>query len=173
MPLSTVSSKRHRSLQLESLEDRKLLSNATAPLHGTATIHAHATGTFSNVPAAIGNPSVFATTINGQGTAQGYGSVTAVAYDTTTVTTRGRNKTAVLSGGTGILTDSSGKNDIVFNFTAQGPFTSGTRFRLSGVGNIVGGTGLLAGTRGRITIQGTADFSAGTISLDVVARTKY
>src|SRR3954454_5742363 len=101
MRLSTAGPKRRRPLQLERLEDRNLLSTAVA------TIRGHATGTFVNVPLSV-NPPAFSTTISGQGTAQGYGSVTALAHDTTTLTVRRKRTTAIFSDGTGTLTDSGG-----------------------------------------------------------------
>ena len=165
MRLTAAGPKRRRPLQLERLEDRTLLSTAVE------TIRGHATGTFVNVPLSL-NPPAFMTTINGQGTAVGYGPVTALAHDTTTVTVRGKHATAVFSDGTGTLTDARG-DEVFFTFTARGPFTSPTTFKTSGVAIITGGTGLFAHAKGRITAHGTGDVATGAFSLDLVARARY
>jgi hypothetical protein len=156
---------RQRTLQLECLEDRELLSGARAePLKGTFT------GTFQVVQLSV-NPQVYQTTTNAQGTTKTFGQLTMVAHDTTTVKHHAKKATVSFTDGTGTMTDVLG-DQLFFTFSGKGPLTSSGSFEISEVGVITGGTGLAAGAKGGFTGVVTGSFISNTITITVNGKFK-
>jgi hypothetical protein len=157
--------KRQRTLQLECLEDRELLSGAKSePLMGTFQ------GSFQAVQLSV-NPQVYETTTNAQGTTKTFGQLTMVAHDTTTVKHHGKKATVSFTDGTGTMTDVLG-DQFFFTFSGKGPLTSSASFTINEVGAITGGTGLAAGAKGRFTGVVTGSFISDTITITVDGKFK-
>ncbi len=160
--------KRHRTLQWESLEDRNLLSGGAK----LQTFHGQFTGMFDNVLGSSNSrEQVYATTIQQQGTTSTLGPIMLTAHNTTTVTHHGKRGMVAFTHGTGTVMDALG-DELTFSYSGRGPLTSATTFKFHETGKLTGATGPLSGATGHLTGTGVGDFTNNTVTLDVVVKYK-
>ncbi len=162
--------RRSRSIRLELLESRELLSAVGLPAHQAAEVAPLAKISVKTLKGSLSGRAVVTPVSITQGTvslsASGTGGFDFTGSDDYSVNKKHAIK---YTSGVGILSGSGG-DQVDVSFTGSGKETGVASFTFSVKGPVKGGAGTFAGAAGKFTAKGSFDGATGVLSVNYTVK---